>query len=157
MLKHFNIISILGFDSFNDFATSIFSFKNKLLSFFAVLFGVNFQLNFWSDPNQIVFLWVLLFCDLITGILSAIRTKTFTSTKLPRWCGIVFTYSLLLFLSFNLAKYSFLFAWLPMSLYSLFCATVFVSLFENFNKLGWIQVKVYDIISKKINDTIDKI
>jgi len=156
-MKHFNIFSILGFDSFIDFLTSIISLKNKLIIVFAGIYGATFQNNFWHDPNQIIFLWVLLAVDLITGIMHSIKTRTFQSSKLPRWAGIVFTYSCLLFLSFNLAKYSFLFAWLPFSLYSIFCATVFVSLVENFNKLGWIDIKIYDFVKKKIDKQIDEL
>src|ERR1043165_1567739 len=122
------LLSTLGFDSFHDFLSSIVTYKYNLLLIFSGLFGATFQTHFWANPEQIVFLSVLLFLDLATGITAAFKSGSFSSRRLPRWCGIIVSYFSLLFVSFNLAKYNpILFAWLPSSLYAVFCATVFVS------------------------------
>lgn len=145
---------ILGFTSFNDLFLSLFQVKDKMLLFFSIIFGgATFTEYFWHDPRQIIFLWIMLLLDLITGVLCAIKFKTFTSRRLPRWAGIVFSYSLLLFLSYNMAKFNEIFFWLPGSLYGLFMAVQFKSLSENLGKLKWLNIPLL----KKINDKIERL
>lgn len=151
------MLSNLGFDNLSDFTSTMFITKYKLLTIFALSFGAfSFTDHLWNNFEEIIFLWVLLILDLITGILKAIKLKEFTSKRLPRWAGISFTYSILLFLSFNLSKYVPLFGFLPGSLYTLFCAVLFVSLVENLNKIGWINIQVYDWIKSKFGEFFNK-
>lgn len=150
-MKNFFILKCLGFDNINDYLSTIFITKYKILTFFSILFGA-FQMNYlWRDKNEIIFLWILLICDLLTGVFKSIKLKTFTSSKLPRWAGISFTYTLLLMLSHNMAKYSVVFEFLPGALYTLFCAVLFVSLVENLNAVGFLNIKVYEYIKEKFN------
>jgi len=155
-MRHTNwMFTSLGYQDLHDFLSTIFVPTNfKIMASFALVFGYFQNLYLWDDPDQIVFIWVLLLVDLFTGVGSAIKTKTFNSRRLPRWAGISFTYSLLLFLSANMAKYAPAFSWLPNSLYTLFCAVLFVSLVENLNKLGWLDIKIYNYIKDKFNNII---
>lgn len=145
------MLSSLGFDSYKDFMSTLINFDQKILMLFSFLFGATFTNHFWDDPQQIIFLWVLLIIDLGTGIIKALKNKNFQSSKLPRWAGISFTYCLLLFLSFNLGKYSPVLGFLPNSIYTLFCAVAFVSIIENLNQMGCLNVQVYNWIKKKIS------
>ncbi len=150
------MVKFLGFESFHDFSTSIVTNKANLLLVFSGIFGATFQTHFWADPQQISFLLILLVFDLITGIGKAIKNRDFKSSKVPRWAGITFSYCFLLFISFNLAKYNpVIFNWLPSSLYAIFCLTIFVSLVENINALGWLNISVYNWLKSKLD--IDKI
>lgn len=151
-MKNLFILKCLGFNNLNDYLSTIFITKHKLLTIFSIFFGAfSFSKYLWHDPNQIVFIWVLLLLDLLTGIFKAFKLKNFTSSKLPRWAGISFSYFLLLFISFNMAKYSPVFSFLPGSLYTLFCAVLFVSLVENLNAVGFLNVKIYNYIKEKFN------
>lgn len=156
-MKKIFMLSNLGFDNLSDFYSTMFLTKYKLLTIFALSFGAfSFQDHLWSKPEEIYFLWILLILDLITGIIKAFKLKEFNAKRLPRWAGISFTYSLLLFLSFNLSKYVPVFGFLPGSLYTLFCAVLFVSLVENLNKIGWINIQVYDWIKSKFGEFFNK-
>ncbi len=154
-MKRLFILSCLGFESIHDFFTTIFITKYKMLNVFALLFGgFSFINNLWADVNEFIFLWVLLFVDLITGVIKAFKLKEFNSKRLPRWAGISFTYCLLLFLSFNLGKYVPAFEFLSGSLYALFCAVLFVSLVENLNAMGLLNIQVYNWLKEKIGGFI---
>jgi len=151
-MKKIFFITCLGFDSTADFLSTIFITKYKILTIFSFLFGAfSFTDHLWQDVNEIIFLWILLFLDLITGVIKAWKLNTFESKRLPRWAGISFTYSLLLFISFNLARFVPLFGFLPGSLYALFCAVLFTSLVENLNAIGLLNIQVYNYIKEKIN------
>lgn len=150
-------VTSIGFINYEDFVSTLFMLKNKVFYIFAVLFGTTFTTHFWNNPEQFFFLWVLLSMDLITGVASAFKLKNFSSRKLPRWGGVCFTYSVLLFLSFNLSKYSPLFFfWLPSTLYFLFCGVLFTSIIENFNKLGWLDTIIFQHIKDRIKQIISK-
>lgn len=144
------ILSNLGFDSISDYVHTLLNCKHTILASFSILFGgFCFKTYLWEDPSQIYFLWFLLIADLVTGIIKAIKKKTFQSSKLPRWAGISFTYSFLLFTSFNLAKYSPVFEFVPGSLYALFLAVLFVSIVENLNEAGCLDIKIYNWVKEK--------
>lgn len=149
------MLSSLGFDNVGDYLTTLFNFKYKLLMTFSFIFGASFKTHFWDDPDQIIFLWILLLIDLGTGIIKAFKKKTFKSSKLPRWAGITFTNFVLLFLSYNIGNYSPLLSFLPGSLYTIFSAVAFVSIVENLNEMGCLNIKVYDWLKRKINKVID--
>lgn len=156
-MKKMFMLSCLGFDNLSDFLSTLFLTKYKLLTIFALSFGAfSFQDHLWKEPEEIIFLWILLILDLITGIFKAFKLKEFNSKRLPRWAGISFTYSILLFLSFNLAKYIPLFVFLPGSLFTLFCAVLFVSLVENLNQLGWLNIQIYNYIKSKFGEFFQK-
>lgn len=145
---------IFGFTCLTDYANTMFAVKNKLLFLFSVTFGsITFTDYFWHSYQQIVFLWIMLLLDLATGVWAAVKSKSFTSRKLPRWAGIAFSYSLLLFISYNMSKFTPIFFWLPGSLYGLFVAVQFKSLSENLAKLGFLKIPML----KKINDKIDSV
>lgn len=147
---------ILGFESLYDLWTTLFQLKDKLLFAFAVTFGsVTFTDYFWNDPRQIIFLWIMLLLDLATGITYAVKIRSFTSRRLPRWAGIAFSYSLMLFVSYNMSKVIPVFFWLPGSLYGLFIPVLFKSLSENLSKLGWINLTLLDKINRKIDKVLD--
>ncbi len=147
---------VLGFDSLNDFWTTLFQVKDKVMFFFAVMFGsVTFTNYFWSSPQQIIFLWIMLLLDLGTGVWYAIKSRNFTSKRLPRWAGIAFTYSVMLFVSYNMSKMVPILFFLPGSLYGLFLAVLFKSLAENFGKLGFLNLDILTKINKKIDKVLE--
>lgn len=149
------MLSALGFENVGDYFSTLFNFKQKLLMVFSFIFGASFKNHFWDDPDQIIFLWILLLIDLGTGIIKAFKKKNFRSSKLPRWGGITFTNFMLLFLSYNVGNYAPILSFLPGSLYTIFSAVAFVSIVENLNEMGCLNIKVYDWLKKKVNKVID--
>ena len=148
------MLSALGFQNWNDYLTTLFNPQNKLLIGFSFIFGANFKTHFWDNPDQIIFLWILLLIDLGTGIIKALKNKNFKSSKLPRWSGIAFTNFMLLFLSYNVGTYAPVLNFLPGSLYTIFSAVAFVSIVENLNEMGCLNIKVYSWLKKKIDSVI---
>lgn len=151
------ITTYIGFDNLADFTHTLFFIKQKIVLLFAFLFGASFTTYFWQSTEQFIFLWVMLMMDLLTGIMAAIKKKEFSSRRLPRFIGVSYTYSVLLFLAFNLSKYSpMFFIWLPSTLYFMFNAVLFTSIIENFNKLGWLDTSLYTMIKDKLKNLISK-
>ena len=115
----------------------------------------------WNDRQAIYFLWLLLLVDLITGVAKAyFIEKRFTSRRLPRWGGVVFSYMVLLWATHNMAKFApDFFSFLPTGLYGLFLLTQLRSIWENLTKLKLLQGPIVDKINrffKKIDDPSEK-
>lgn len=156
-----DILADLGFDSFNDFITSLLGFKNNLLMPFAFITGATIsmfiQTNFWADPGQVYFLAMLTGIDLFTGVWKAIKysddpEKKFRSRRISRTVGKIITYSLILYMAFNLNKNMPLtFFWMPYSCLGVFYATETWSIIENLSEIGYLDKGLVKFLKDKLN------
>lgn len=156
-----DIISDLGFDSFHDFFTSLVGFKHNLLAPLAFITGTTLSLflheNVWSDPNEVYFLAILTAIDLFTGVWKALKfnhipEKKFRSRRINRTVGKIITYSLILYISFNLDKNMHLaFFWMPYSCLGVFYATEAWSIIENLSEIGHLDKGLVSFIKDKLN------
>jgi len=156
-----DVLADLGFDSINDFITSLLGFKNNLLMPFAFLTGAAFsvfiQTNFWADPNQVYFLAMLTGIDLFTGVWKAIKysddpEKKFRSRRISRTVGKIITYSLILYMAFNLNKnMPVAFFWMPYSCLGVFYATEAWSIIENLSEIGYLDRGLVKFLKEKLN------
>ena len=84
--------------------------------------------------------------------MQSIRHRSFSSSKLPRVLVISIIYVLMLAISWNAAKHSELFIWLPGMVYGGLIGTPLVSIYENFAELGYVpKGLIYDIKEKLKN------
>lgn len=156
-----DILADLGFDSFNDFITSLIGFKNNLLMPFAFITGATISLfiqtNFWADPHQVYFLAMLTGIDLFTGVWKALKyrddpEKKFRSRRISRTVGKIITYSLILYMSFNLNKnMPVAFFWMPYSCLGVFYATETWSIIENLSEIGYLDKGLVKFLKEKLN------
>jgi phage-related holin len=156
-----DILSDLGFESFHDFFTSLVGFKNNLLAPLAFITGASIsvflQQNFWSEPSEIYFLAMLTAIDLFTGVWKALKynhipEKKFRSRRINRTVGKIITYSLILYISFNLDKNMHLaFFWMPYSCLGVFYATEAWSIIENLSEIGHLDKGLVKFLKEKLN------
>lgn len=156
-----DILSDLGFQSIDDFITSLLGFKNNLLMPFAFFLGaglsVFIETNFWSDASQIYFLASLTGIDLFTGVWKAIKfsddpEKKFRSRRISRTVGKIITYSLILYMAFNLDKnMPVAFFWMPYSCLGVFYATEAWSIIENLSEIGYLDKGLVKFLKEKLN------
>jgi len=144
--------TILGFENVSDFFNTLLGLKNTTINFLLAFFTMitSFITSYvWDDANAVYFLIGLVGIDAITGVWKAYRFRTFRSSKLPRILVISLIYVLMLSISWNSAKYSPLFIWLPGLIYGGLLGTVFVSIYENFAERGYLPKGIlYDIKDK---------
>lgn len=126
--------TLLGFDSVGDFLISLSGWKSKLIVGYLSIIGALSSLitNYiYNDAKAVYLLAFMMFFDLITASFRAYKNKSFSSRRLPRVFVILVCYVVLLSISWNMAKQSVLFAWLPGALYTGMITTVFISIIEN--------------------------
>ena len=143
---------ILGFDSFGELLGSLFGLKNPLLNM-ALAFGAtltSFITQYiWDDASAVYFMVIIIVIDAFAGIWKSIKYKTFRSSKLPRIFVITTIYVVMLSISWNAAKFSPLFIWLPGAVYGGLIGTQIVSIYENFAELGYLpKGLLYDLKQK---------
>jgi hypothetical protein len=143
--------TILGFTSLNDFAQTLLGWKAKYFVGVVSLLGAFISKFVYQSAPAIYFLVFLLAVDVLTALIRAIKTKSFTSKRLGRVLPVLLTYMVVLACSFNMAKYSALYSWLPGVIYSGFLAIVFSSICENLILLGWLPADLYNNIKERIN------
>jgi len=156
-----DILSDLGFESFADFLTAMVGFKNNLLAPLAFIAGSTLSLfiqdNIWSDPTEVYFLAVLTAIDLFTGVWKSIKfrsdpDKKFRSRRISRTVGKIITYSLILYVAFNLNKNMPLaFFWMPYSCLGVFYATESWSIVENLSEIGYLDRGLVKFLKEKLN------
>lgn len=143
---------ILGFSSFSEFFQCLLGLKSIFInSLFALATTItSFITNYvWDDAKAVYFLVFIIALDASTGIWKAIHYKTFRSAKLPRIFVIATIYVLMLSVSWNSAKFSPLFLWLPGAVYGGLLGTQLVSIYENLSELGYLPKGLfYDIIER---------
>lgn len=143
---------ILGFDTFGELFGSLFGLKNPLLNM-TLAFGAtvtSFVTNYiWDDASAVYFMVALIGVDALTGVWKALKYKTFRSSKLPRILVISTIYVVMLAISWNAAKFSPLFIWLPGAVYGGLIGTQIVSIYENLAELGYLpKGLLYDLKQK---------
>jgi hypothetical protein len=144
---------MLGYANWHEFTDSLFGLKQTVLNSMVALLAVltTFINNYvWNDAGAIYFMLFLIAFDATTGVFKAVKNKTFSSARLPRILVIMITYTSLLALAWNVAKFSPFYSWLPGILYGGFIATLIVSIFENLHALKIVPERIYSLVSKKL-------
>ena len=144
---------MLGYANYHDLLSTIFGFKLAAINFIVAITAVltTFITDYvWDDAKAIYILLMLISVDAVTGILKAIKYKTFSSAKLPRILVIMVAYTTLLGATWNISKISPLYSFLPAVLYGGFISTLILSIFENLHELNWIPDNVYNLIKTKL-------
>jgi phage-related holin len=145
---------MLGYESANDLLNSVFGLKLSAINFMASILGIltTFITSYiYDDAKAVYTLLSLIILDSFTGILKALKNKTFSSSRLPRILVIMVIYMSLLGIGWNLSKVSDFYYWIPSALYFGFVTTLVVSIIENLNQLGLISDSVYNVIKNKID------
>lgn len=155
------ILTDLGFDNFSDLYTSIIGFKGNIMAPISFLFAGGLSMfitnNVWENPNEVYFLAILIGIDFFTGVWKAIKfrkddKKKFQSRKITRTVGKIVTYSLLIYISFNLDKNQHaIFFWMPYSILAVFYATEAWSIIENLSDIGHINKHLVTFLKKKLS------
>jgi phage-related holin len=144
--------NFLGFLSINDFLNSLFGLKWAFLNVFpAVLLGfMTFITGFVYESFETVFiLWVLMFCDWITGILKSFKNKSFVSYKLYRMPVYFVATTFILSLSWWMSKNSILFYPIPGIVVGGFYSVFFISMLENMGELEWLPKPIIKVLKNK--------
>lgn len=146
---------ILGFGSVKELIDSALGLKNSMINF--ILAGCTAVTSFitqyiWDDASAVYFMLFLILIDAGTGVWKSVINRSFSSSKLPRVFVISIIYVLMLAISWNAAKHSDLFVWLPGMVYGGLIGTPLVSIYENFAELGYVpKGLIYDIKEKVKN------
>lgn len=151
MTKDNNLM--LGYESFADLFRSAFGIQNISANFLMSSIGalITFITSYIYDDAQAIFVLVgMIAFDSLTGIMKAIKNKTFSSAKLPRILVILVIYTGLLSLGWNLAKVNDLYSWIPGTLYFGFISTLTISIIENLHQLGIISDSMYKYFQRKL-------
>jgi toxin secretion/phage lysis holin len=144
---------MLGYANWHEFADSLLGLKQTTVNFLAALLAVatTFITNYvWDNAGAIYFMLFLISFDAFTGILKSFKNKTFSSSRLPRILIIMISYTTLLAISWNVAKFSPFYFWLPGALYGGFIATLIVSVFENLHALKIIPDRLFEAVMKRL-------
>ena len=149
-------MSVVGFDSIKDYSDTAFApTSGKFLFFASVIGGLSSFITsyIYDSAPAVYFLLAMIALDAVTGIVNALRKGIFSSKRLPRILGIMVSYTLILGMSWNLAKYTPELATLPGLVYFGFVSVLGVSVIENLSEMGLIPKSVSDkfmsIVKKK--------
>lgn len=150
---------ILGYNNFSDLIYTTLGLKtftlNVVVAFLASL--STFITDYvYDDARAIYVMLALLIFDFATGIWYAIKSNTFTSTRLPRILVNAVVYTLLLGISWNIAEVYPLFGFLPGLIYGGLIATMLVSLLENLTKLNLIPDSILKRLLEKLGSMANK-
>lgn len=150
-------VLIFGFKNFKELFITAFGTKHLSFSLFlSVITTINAFITeyIYDDAKAVYFLLFLIAFDAFTGIWKAVKNKTFSSSRLPRVIVLMILYVCLLGIGWNAARFSYLYFWLPSTIYGIMIGTLIVSLFENLMELGFISKDLYDIVKNKIKSSL---
>lgn len=150
---------ILGFENAKELFSSILGLKNYFVNFILAMITASSSFitqYIWDDASAVYFMLFLIIIDASTGIWKSIKNRTFSSSKLPRVLVISIIYVLMLAISWNAAKHSTLFIWLPGMVYGGLIGTPLVSIYENFAELGYVPKGLLYDIKEKIKHYFNK-
>lgn len=150
---------ILGFENTKELFSSILGLKNSFINFLLAMITASSSFitqYIWDDATAVYFMLFLIVVDASTGIWKSIKYRTFSSSKLPRVLVISIIYVLMLAISWNAAKHSTLFIWLPGMVYGGLIGTPLVSIYENFAELGYVPKGLLYDIKEKIKHYFNK-
>lgn len=134
-----NNTGFLGFESTTDFYQSLFGVKNWAFNVAVGIVGslTTFILKYmWDDEKAVYTLWIMMLLDWSTGVLKGIITKRFVSFKIFRMPLYFLATSLVISLSWWMAKGNLIFLPLPGLVMGGFYSVYFVSLLENMGEIG---------------------
>ncbi len=148
---------ILGFQDLKELMTSTLGLKSSFIN--CCTAGLAVSTSFitkyiWDDASAIYFMLFLIMADALTGVWKSIKYKTFRSSKLPRILVLSILYVLMISISWNAAKFSPLFIWLPGLVYGGLIGTQIVSIYENISELGYLPKGLLYEIKDKIAERI---
>lgn len=152
MVKDNNLM--LGYSCGGDLCDSAFGLNHYMTNLILASIGAitSFITSYIYDDAQAIYVLIsMILFDSITGIMKAIKRKTFSSARLPRILVIMIIYVSLLSIGWNLAKINDLFVWVPGCLYFGFITTLTVSIIENLHELRIISDSVYGYIQNKMS------
>lgn len=144
--------NFLGFDSLADFGDSLFRLKDwSITGLFALIGGISTMItNYMYDtPEAIWTLWILMFLDWGTGIFKSMKKKEFVSYKLFRMPLYFVATSIIVSLSWWMAKSSMIFYLLPGLVVAGFYAVYFISLAENLGELGYLPKTLVAVLKSR--------
>jgi phage-related holin len=151
--------TFLGFDSLFDFFNTSFglpTIKTNIIASFIAVCTTFITGYIYNDAGAVYFMLFAIVCDYITGIARAIKSKTFSSRRMPRILITMMFYVMLLALSWNAAKYHMLFYFLPGLVYGGLIATILVSVLENVYYLGYLPKSLFTILQKRLLNKEEK-
>lgn len=160
-MKRGEVKNFLGFTSIADFTGSLFNVgdwaTNGVFSGIAALITL-ISGYIYDSPDAVYTLWILMIIDWITGISRAIKFKELTSYKLFRMPLYFVATSVILSLSWWIAKGSPIFTLLPGIVLGGFYSVYFISLLENLSDLNLLPKQLVYVIEKRfgIKSIIDK-
>ena len=144
--------TFFGYTSVIDFCHSFFGYKSiKLNLFIASLAGFHSAITgyIYDDHLAIYTLCILYGFDFITGVGAAWYTHTISSAKLPRILFNIIMMTLLISMSWWIAKGNQLFIYLPGIIIGGAYSTLFISLLENLSKLEVLPKGLQKVIQKR--------
>lgn len=150
---------ILGFQNLKELLDTVLGLKHGLLNFLLAIItaSTSFITKYiWDDASAVYFMLFLIIVDASTGVWKSIRFRSFSSSKLPRVLVVSIIYVLMLGISWNAAKHSVLFIWLPGMVYGGLIGTPLVSIYENFAELGYVPKGLLYDIKEKIKNQFNK-
>lgn len=155
------LINDLGFENISDYITSIVGFRGNILSPLSFLLAGGLSMfiekHVWANPSEIYFLLILISIDLFTGVWKAIKfrkdpKKKFRSRRISRTVGKLVTYSIILYISFNLdVNMHGAFFWMPYSCLAVFYVTEVWSIIENLSEIGYLDINIVKFLKRKLN------
>lgn len=153
--------NLFGFYSVSGFTYSLFGMKSPVINAIpAIIMAITgFITGFIYESSAAVFvLWSLMTFDWITGIWKSTRAKQFVSYKIFRMPIYFLATSIILSLSWNMAKNHWMFIPLPGLVLGGFYSTYFISLLENLGELGFLPKSIVTLLKNKfgLKTIIDK-
>lgn len=145
-------MNLYGFSSIKDYFWSVFGIKYIKVNIFLVPFILilNSFIGFFdAQLHSLVTLYMLMFFDGFTGTLKAIRAKEFSSRKFLRIWIMLFTNSLLLYLSWMMGESNWFFQHLPHLLFGGFFSTYIISLMENLGELNLLPRPMINMLKSR--------
>lgn len=151
----------MGFENTWDWMESCMGAKHKLLSIFGFIsfagLSTFVQRNIWENPQEVLFLAILIGIDLFTGVWKSIKNrrdplKKFRSRRISRTVGKTATYTIMLYMAFNMdMNMHEVFFWMPYSFLGMFYATEAWSIIENLSELGFLNADIVDVLRDKLS------
>jgi phage-related holin len=138
-MKEEGVTGFLGFESLEDFTSSLFGLKHWLTNVMVGLIGgmTSFIVDYmWDSPSAVYTLWVLMASDWTTGVLKGMVNKKLSSYKLFRMPLYYVATSFVISIAWWMAKNNILFTPLPGIVMAGFYSVYFVSLLENLGEIG---------------------
>ncbi len=158
MIKNLPNKTLFGFESMNDFLTTLFGNPNNkfIIGVFSIYGATtSFISNYiYDNAKAVYFLFFLLVVDLITAIYRSMKSKTFNSKRLGRVLIVMVSYAVTLSIAWNAGKYSLLFAPLAGLIYNGFVAVNLLSIYENLIAVNLIPTNVGVGLIKKISSLV---